>query len=358
MSVRPRLFTEDLEDRTLSRHATRSSRSLGRQVAEEPCPIRTAFQRDRDRIIHSKAFRRLKDKTQVFIAVAGDHYRTRLTHTLEVAQIARTMARALRLNEDLTEAIALGHDLGHTPFGHTGEAVLNDALEAEGHSGFRHNEQSLRVVSLLERLEPGHPEGVGLNLTWEVRDGIAKHTGDLWADGDLPATLEGQLVRMSDRIAYINHDIDDAIRGGIIAPEDVPAGPVAVLGATRARRINTLVTAVIEASYDRPELALSRPVRGAMDDLRSFLFERVYVGSGAKAEEDNARKLVQALYGFYRKNPGQIAGGDPPSLAAPDWRRACDYVAGMTDRYAMAQFDKHFPPAPSEGEVQAPERAG
>jgi len=364
----PRLVTEEIEERTLSPHAALSARSRGRERPEEPCPIRTAFQRDRDRIIHSKAFRRLKDKTQVFIAAAGDHYRTRLTHTLEVAQIARTMARALRLNEDLTEAIALGHDLGHTPFGHTGEAVLDECLKADGQDGFHHNEQSLRVVTVLERLEPGHPGGPGLNLTWEVRDGLHHHTGDLRDDGPQPATLEGRLVKLSDRIAYVNHDIDDAIRGGIITPEALPRGPVAVLGDTRARRINTLVSDVIANSYGRPIIAMSERVAAALDELRAFLFSRVYIGSGAKAEEEKAKGLVQTLYRFYREHPEEIPGAeggegtadvDGPSGpsngggggADPAWRRACDYVAGMTDRYAIAQFSKHFLPSPWKSEV-------
>ncbi len=350
--VAPRLTTEEIEEKTLSPHAVLSARSRGRERPEEPCPIRTAFQRDRDRIIHSKAFRRLKDKTQVFIAVAGDHYRTRLTHTLEVAQIARTMARALRLNEDLTEAIALGHDLGHTPFGHTGEAVLDECLRADGRGRFRHNEQSLRVVSVLERLEPGHPAGSGLNLTWEVRDGIRHHTGDLRDDGPQPSTLEGQLVKLSDRIAYVNHDIDDAVRGGIITPDDLPRGPVAALGDTRARRINSLVVDVIESSRDRPAIAMSEPVTAALDELRAFLFSHVYVGSGAKAEEEKAKGLVQNLYRFYRDRPEEIPGAeDADAGSGPAWRLACDYVAGMTDRYAISQHSKHFFPSPWKSEA-------
>ncbi len=358
----PRLLTEGIEARTLSGYAAKSAASRGREWPEEPCPIRTAFQRDRDRIIHSKAFRRLKDKTQVFIAASGDHYRTRLTHTLEVAQIARTIARALRLNEDLTEAIALGHDLGHTPFGHTGEAVLDRCLREDGHGGFRHNEQSLRVVSLLERLEPGHPMGHGLNLTWEVRDGIRHHTGDLRDDGEQPSTLEGQLVKLSDRVAYVNHDIDDAIRGGIIASGDLPRGPVEALGPTRTRRINSLVVDVIVASRDRPAILMSDAVAAALDTLRDFLFDRVYIGSGAKTEEEKAEGVVESLYRHYRDRPEEISGGETaPGEASltgeaalagePAWRRASDYVAGMTDRYAIAQYVKHFLPSPWKYEV-------
>ena len=341
----PRLITEEIEDKTLSRFAVRSATSRGRERPEEPCRIRTAFQRDRDRIIHCKAFRRLKDKTQVFIAAAGDHYRTRLTHTLEVAQIARTMARALRLNEDLTEAIALGHDLRHTPFGHTGEAVLDECLRLDGHDGFRHNEQSLRVVTILERLEPGHPAGPGLNLTWEVRDGIRHHTGDIRDEDGQPATLEGQLVKLSDRVAYVNHDIDDAIRGGIITPDELPRGPVVLLGDTRARRINSLVSDIIDSSYDRPAVAISGPVAAALDGLRDFLFEHVYVGSGAKAEEAHSKAMVVALYSFYRDHPEEIPWGEE-GTSDPAWRRSSDYVAGMTDRYAAQQYNRLFSQTP------------
>lgn len=324
-----REWTEEWEEKMLSPYACRSRRSRGREYPEEPCAVRTAFQRDRDRIIHSKSFRRLKHKTQVFLIPEGDHYRTRLTHTLEVAQIARTVARALRLNEDLTEAIALGHDLGHTPFGHTGEAALNEVFP----EGFRHNEQSLRVVEVLE-------DGRGLNLTWEVRDGIRHHTGP-----DMPATLEGQVVRFADRIAYINHDIDDALRGGILTPEQLPRECLATLGYSHRERINTMVTDLIAASWEQPVIQMSPAVREAMDELRAFLFANVYEGSAAKREEDKARHVVRALYGYFAANPEALP---------PEYRRrvkefgaervACDYIAGMTDRYAVAVFERLFVP--------------
>jgi dGTPase len=262
---------ERWEAEYLASYATLCVRSKGRLHPDEPCPVRTDFMRDRDRIIYSKAFRRLKHKTQVFIAPEGDHYRTRITHTLEVSQISRTLARALRLNEDLTEAIALGHDLGHTPFGHTGEAALNAVFPP----GFRHNEQSLRVVDKLEGER-------GLNLTWEVRDGILCHTG-----AQIPATLEGQIVRIADRISYINHDIDDAIRAGIIQEKDLPRDCVRILGNRHKTRINTMVTDIIEKSRGKAEISMSDDVQAATDGLRSFLFQQVYIGSAAKKEEAN-----------------------------------------------------------------------
>ncbi|MEW5762728.1 MAG: deoxyguanosinetriphosphate triphosphohydrolase [Bacillota bacterium] len=321
--------TEELEDRILSPYACRSRASRGRERPEEPCAVRTDFQRDRDRIIHSKSFRRLKHKTQVFLIPEGDHYRTRLTHTLEVAQIARTVARALRLNEDLTEAIALGHDLGHTPFGHTGEAALNEIFPG----GFRHNEQSLRVVELLEG-------GEGLNLTFEVRDGILHHTGR-----GMPATLEGQVVRIADRIAYINHDIDDALRGGVLKPDRLPPECLEVLGYTHRERINTMVTDLITASWEQPVIRLSSRVQEAMDRLRAFLFANVYEGSAAKREEGKACHVVRALYDYFAARPEALP---------PEYRRrveefgparvACDYIAGMTDRYAVAVFGRLFVP--------------
>ncbi|HHW17779.1 MAG TPA: deoxyguanosinetriphosphate triphosphohydrolase [Firmicutes bacterium] len=317
--------TEEIEEMTLSPFAVLSSKSKGRLREEKPCPVRTCFQRDRDRIIHSKAFRRLKDKTQVFLAPEADHFRTRLTHTLEVSQIARTIARGLRLNEDLTEAIALGHDLGHTPFGHAGEEVLDRVHPG----GFRHNEQSLRVVDVLER--------GGLNLTWEVRDGILNHP---WRCR--PSTLEGRCVQVSDRIAYVNHDIDDAIRAGIIKNEDLPEEALEILGRTHAERINTLVTDVIENSFLKEEVGFTEDCLRALDILRNFLFERVYIGSIAKREEDKAKGIVEALYTHYCSHPEEIVmesnKEEEPS------RRACDYVAGMTDRYAITQYKKVFVP--------------
>lgn len=316
---------EELEEEILSERAALSSKSKGRLRAEEPCPVRTAFQRDRDRVVHSKAFRRLKDKTQVFIAPEADHFRTRLTHTLEVCQIARTIARGLRLNEDLTEAIALGHDLGHTPFGHAGEEVL-DRIHP---GGFAHNKQSLRVVDVLE-------DG-GLNLTWEVRDGILNHP---WRES--PATEEGRCVQIADRIAYVNHDIDDAIRGGIVKIEDLPADAVSVLGSTHGKRINALVTAVIEESLDKAAVSFTGDIRAALMSLRDFLFERVYVGSPAKSEEDKAKGVVEALYCHYCAHP-ELTGG--AYAASEDVQtRACDYVSGMTDRFAIAQFRSAFVP--------------
>jgi len=291
--------------------------------------VRTAFQRDRDRIIHSKAFRRLKHKTQVFIAPEGDHYRTRITHTLEVSQISRTIARALRLNEDLAEAIALGHDLGHTPFGHSGEQVLNEVFPP----GFRHNEQSLRIV---EKLEGKH----GLNLTWEVRDGILHHTGP-----GIPATLEGQIVRIADRIAYINHDIDDALRAGIIRLEDLPEESIEVLGTSHSSRINTMVMDMIENSWDKDVISMGDTVQRATDRLREYLFKNVYIGSVAKQEEQKARRIIKILYRYYVEQPEFL----PPEFQErieEDGVERCvvDYVAGMTDRFAIKTFEKYFLP--------------
>ncbi|MBE0466723.1 MAG: deoxyguanosinetriphosphate triphosphohydrolase [Candidatus Desulforudis sp.] len=325
-----RIRTEEWEAASLSPYACRSAVSRGRERPEEECTVRTAFQRDRDRIIHSKSFRRLKHKTQVFIIPEGDHFRTRLTHTVEVAQIARTIARALRLNEDLTEAIALGHDLGHTSFGHTGEA----ALDAVHPGGFRHNEQSLRVVEHLEG------DG-GLNLTWEVRDGIVNHSGPT-----RPATLEGRVVHVADRIAYINHDIDDAVRGGVLTPDRLPADCLEILGSTHRTRINTMIIDLIQTSRDRPEIALSPGIGEAMDRLRDFMFANVYVSSEAKREEGKARHVVQYLYSYFVEYPDALpaeyrrrAGSDKELVKV-----VCDYIAGMTDRYAVAVFQDLFVP--------------
>jgi dGTPase len=326
----PRVVTENMEYCVLSCYATKARESKGRTVVEEPCAIRTAFQRDRDRIIHSKAFRRLKHKTQVFLIPEGDHFRNRLTHTLEVSQIARTISRALRLNEDLTEAIALGHDLGHTPFGHAGEDVLNELIPG----GFKHNEQSLRVVDVLER--PG-----GLNLTREVRDGILNHCDDLQ-----PATLEGQVVKLSDKVAYINHDIDDALRGGILEPGDLPVDCLAVLGSTHSKRINTMVADVVATSFDRAEIRMSRDVGSATSRLREFLFERVYIDSEAKKEEVKAMDVLRKIYAHYLEHPGELYEGRGVPDGTDVARAVCDYVAGMTDRFAIAQYRLHFLPAP------------
>ena len=320
----------------LSPHAIKSTLSRGRLKEESPCPTRTAFQRDRDRIIHSKAFRRLKHKTQVFIAPLGDHYVTRLTHTLEVSQLSRTIARALNLNEDLTEAISLGHDLGHTPFGHIGEDVLDELYK----DGFRHNEQSLRVVDLLEN------SGRGLNLTWEVRDGILNHSkpednifGKDWGQ---VGTLEGEVCKISDIIAYVNHDIGDAIRAGILTEGDLPLSAVRVLGISHGERINTMVCDIIESSWGvtgyettiSPSIKMSPPVLEATNTLRQFLFDRVYNVQSAKREADKARDVVRKLYKFFAKNPDRL----PPeySLFSDKVnRRVVDYIAGMTDQYAI-----------------------
>ncbi len=329
-----REMTEEREE-SLSPHAVRSQRSRGRLRPEEPCPVRTAFQRDRDRIIHAKAFRRLKHKTQVFIAPQGDHYVTRLTHTLEVAQIARTMARALNLNEDLTEAIALGHDLGHTPFGHVGEDVLNELY----HEGFRHNEQSLRVVDLLEN------DGQGLNLTWEVRDGILNHSKsrtNTLEDWGVVNTLEGEVCRMADIVAYVNHDIGDAIRAGIITEDDLPPSATAVLGHSHRQRVNAMVCDIIERSWAvrsagkiaTPAITMSPPVLEATGTLRQFLFERVYNLQSAQKEADRAREVVRRLYHYFSKHADKL----PLEYALYSdevERRVTDYIAGMTDQYAL-----------------------
>ncbi|MEW6546115.1 MAG: deoxyguanosinetriphosphate triphosphohydrolase [Bacillota bacterium] len=329
---RVREATEELEERILSPRATLSSRSRGRLRPEEPCPVRTAFQRDRDRIIHSKAFRRLKHKTQVFIAPEGDHYRTRLTHTLEVAQIARTIARGLRLNEDLTEAIALGHDLGHTPFGHAGE----DVLQAVHPGGFRHNEQGLRVVDVLEN------GGRGLNLTWEVRDGILCHVPDRE-----PSTPEGQVVQLADRIAFLNHDIDDAIRGGVLAPGDLPRSCLEVLGRTHSERIATMVRDVIHTSWDSDRVGMSASIAEATEELHRFMFARVYTDQArAKREEARARRMLEMLYRHYLEHPEEMYEGAGPPPGEDVARAVCDYVAGMTDRFAITQYCRTFLPAP------------
>ena len=328
-ALTPRQRTEEIERQILSPHAVLASESKGRDREEPPDALRTCFQRDRDRIVHSKAFRRLKHKTQVFLAPEGDHYRVRLTHTLEVSQIARTSARALRLNEDLTEAIALGHDLGHTPFGHLGEQALSPFLGRP----FRHNEQSLRVVDYLEN------DGRGLNLTWEVRDGILNHTWSM----PPPSTPEAQLVRFADRIAYINHDVDDAIRAGVLDPDELPKDALGVLGGTHSERINTLVTDLVEHSADSSEIRLSDETFRALDALRGFLFERVYLRDEARSEQDKAIALVRSLFAHYLDHPEQVpeeyhrAPGDLPT-------RVADYIAGMTDRYALRVYEQLFLP--------------
>jgi dGTPase len=321
--------TEEIERDTLSFRATLASASKGRDQEELPDPLRTCFQRDRDRIVHAKAFRRLKHKTQVFLAPEGDHYRVRLTHTLEVSQIARTAARALRLNEDLTEAIALGHDLGHTPFGHLGEQALTPFLGRP----FRHNQQSLRIVEHLEN------EGRGLNLTWEVRDGILNHTWSM----PQPATLEAQVVRFADRIAYVNHDVDDAIRAGVLTEVDLPAGATDVLGHSHGDRINTLVSDLVSGSSENDQIGLSELAFRALDVLRGFMFQRVYLRDEARTEQDKAIGLVRSLFAYYLDHPTQLpeeyhrAPGDLPT-------RIADHIAGMTDRYALRMYEQLFLP--------------
>ncbi|HEY6731394.1 MAG TPA: deoxyguanosinetriphosphate triphosphohydrolase [Solirubrobacterales bacterium] len=311
------------EEEFLAPQAQRSYPAQRRRE-ETDSPLRTPFQRDRDRIVHSKSFRRLKHKTQVFVAPEGDHYRTRLTHTLEACGIARTVARALGLNEDLTEAIGLGHDLGHPPFGHAGEEALDEALRNHGGPGFRHNEHSLRVIDVLER------DGQGLNLTEQVRDGILNHTGSR-----RPATLEGQIVRLVDRVAYINHDIDDALRAGILAPQDLPAEEIELLGPTGSQRIDTLVQDIVAHSAGAEEISQGREVGQAMLRLRKFMFDRVYLGPEARREHARVERTMHGLFDHYVQYPGGIPSPDP---GASDQQRVTDYIAGMTDRFCIAKF--------------------
>jgi dGTPase len=345
-NIRQRL--EEKEE-LLSHHAAKSRLSRGRQLKEKPCPMRTEFQRDRDRIIHCKSFRRLMHKTQVFIAPAGDHYRTRLTHTVEVSQIARTIARALNLNEDLTEAIALGHDLGHTPFGHMGEEVL-DELHPQG---FRHNEQSLRVIECIEN------EGRGLNLTWEVRNGILNHSKPreciLGRQAATASTLEGQICSIADAIAYINHDVDDAIRAGIIATGDLPNKATSVLGSSHRQRINTLVSDVIDASWaatgegdEPPFIVMGQEVRKAANELRDFLFRKVYQCDSIRQENSRVKRLLMMLYEYYLQHPKELPSKYLQNL--PDGGKVqalqdiiVDYISGMTDRYAIEVFQDLYP---------------
>ena len=319
------------EEQYLSPYASLSRNTRGRDREEEPCDIRPAYQRDRDRILHSKSFRRLNHKTQVFLGPEGDHYRTRLTHTLEVSQIARTIARALRLNENLTEAIALGHDLGHTPFGHSGERVLNNICQ----DGFAHYRQSVRVVEVLEK------DGRGLNLTWEVRDGILNHR-----TSGHPSTLEGWVVRFSDKIAYINHDIDDAIRARLLKEEELPRQYTDVLGCSVRERLNTLIHDIILNSLDKPEISMSPGMEEAMQGLRSWMFEHVYTNPVAKAEDGRVAKLITELYDYYYIHLNELP---------PEYRRlmengekrervVCDYIAGMSDSYAIDTFEELFVP--------------
>ena len=322
---------EKLEHSILGADAVFSDTSLGRRIEESEDMVRTCFQRDIDRIVHSKAFRRLKHKTQVFLQPEGDHYRTRMTHTLEVARLARTVARALRLNEDLTEAIAFGHDLGHTPFGHAGER----ALQAVAPFPFEHNEQSARVVEHLER------KGAGLNLCFETVDGIAHHSGP-----EKPKTKEGAIVRICDRAAYVNHDLDDAIRAGVLTEKDIPEELVAVLGTNYSERINSAIVDLIETSAETRNIGYSPTVYFAMESFRDFMFERVYVNPIAKGEEGKAEELLKILYEYYNKRPEllpeeYLAAAEKEGAA----RAVCDYIAGMTDTYALYTYNNLFLPA-------------
>ena len=322
--------TQRREDSFLSPHACRSAQSRGRQRTEEECSVRTPFQLDIDRIVYSKAFRRLKHKTQVFLQPEGDHYRTRMTHTLEVSRIARTISRALALNEDLTEAIALGHDLGHTPFGHAGERALNSLMPG----GFAHYQQSVRVVERLEK------NGEGLNLTWEVRNGILCHT-----KGEDAATLEGQIVRLADHIAYINHDIEDALRGGIIYPMDIPLEISRVLGFTHGERIGFLVEDAIRASEGQDKICQTPDVREAMLALKDFMFANVYTNPLAKGEEGKAQEMLRMLFHHYCQDPDQLPADFQEIRMEEGVERAvCDYISGMTDPFATEQFEKLFIP--------------
>ena len=320
-----RMLLERQEHSMLSRYASFSDCSRGRAREEEPCDIRPVYQRDRDRIIHCKAFRRLKDKTQVFLIPKGDHYRTRLTHTLEVSQIARSICKALQLNEDLTEAIALGHDLGHTPFGHAGERALNAVFPG----GFRHYEQSLRVVDRLEK------DGKGLNLTYEVRDGIRNHQLKT-----MPCTMEGKIVRLSDKIAYLNHDIDDAVRGHIIEETDIPKELRAYLGNSLTERLNTFIHDLVMTSRGKAEIALSPEAERAMLDLKRYMFESVYTNPVAKGEEGKAEAMVKYLYEYYCEHPEKLPEENRLMIGEGEQTERCvaDYIAGMTDKYAVESF--------------------
>ncbi|MGN1095766.1 MAG: deoxyguanosinetriphosphate triphosphohydrolase [Eubacteriales bacterium] len=317
------------EKQNLSEFACLSSATKGRVHPIKPCTLRTEFQRDRDRITHCKSFRRLMHKTQVFLCPEDDHYRTRLTHTLEVTQIARTIARALFLNEDLAEAASLGHDLGHTPFGHAGEMVLQECFSPD----FTHYKQSLRVVEKLEN------DGEGLNLTYEVRDGIVNHTGE-----HLASTLEGRIVKFADRIAYINHDIDDAVRAKVLKPDEIPDKISKVLGYTHSERINTMVTSIIRSSTGINDIKMEESVKEATMSLRDFLYERVYYNPVAKHEEERAKDLLRRLYEYFVKNPNKMPHEYSFNEEDSVERRVCDYISGMTDRYAINLFEELFVP--------------
>lgn len=329
MTIREEM--ECLERTYMSPYATLSENSRGRDREEPECDIRPFFQRDRDRILHCKSFRRLKHKTQVFLSPQGDHYRTRLTHALEVSQNARTIAKALRLNESLVEAIALGHDLGHTPFGHAGEGMLNELCNG----GFKHNEQSVRIVEKLEK------DGKGLNLTWEVRDGILNHQTSM-----MPSTLEGKIVRLSDKIAYINHDIDDAIRAHVLLEDDIPEEYRKILGFDTRERLNTLIHDIIDHSRNRNDIYMSPEVAGAMQGLRQFMFQNVYTNPIAKGEETKAKELLERLFVYYLKHIDVLPGYYLQMLEEGEEndRVVCDYIAGMTDQYAVAKYNEYFMP--------------
>ncbi|MBO4265680.1 MAG: deoxyguanosinetriphosphate triphosphohydrolase [Lachnospiraceae bacterium] len=331
MTIREEL--EQWENKYLSPYASKSAESAGRDIEEEECDIRPVYQRDRDRILHSNSFRRLKDKTQVFLAPEGDHYRTRLTHTLEVSQNARTIAKALRLNEDLTEAIALGHDIGHTPFGHAGERALARVCP----EGFEHNVQSVRIVEILEK------RGQGLNLTKEVRDGILNHKTK-----GMPSTLEGKIVRFSDKIAYIHHDMDDAIRGKILSEEDIPKELRNTLGNTTTKRFDCFTHDIIRNSADRDDILMSDEIGQAMAELRSFMFERVYTNPKVKSEEVKAERLVEFLYDYFLHQPDKLPSEYMMLVRERDTsleRAVCDYVSSMSDRYAVGVFNELFLPS-------------
>ncbi len=327
-----REMAEEREYEVLSPYAAHAGDSKGRDREEPQCDIRTVYQRDRDRILHSKSFRRLAHKTQVFIAPMGDHYRTRLTHTLEVSQLSRTIAKALRLNDDLCDAIALGHDLGHTPFGHTGERVLNEICPL----GFAHFRQSIRVVEVLEK------NGEGLNLTWEVRDGILNHR-----TSGHPSTLEGQIVRFCDKIAYINHDIDDAERAGILSEEDIPKSYREILGGSTRDRLNTLIYDVIYSSLDKADIRMSPSIETAMMELRKFMFDHVYLNSVAKTEEGKVSRMITMLYQYYEKHVDEMPQEYIDLIekkGQPEPRVVCDYISGMTDQYSISKFRELFVP--------------
>lgn len=320
----------EIEEKYLSPYACKSKDTKGRERPLTPCEVRTEFQRDRDRIIHSKSFRRLKHKTQVFLAPEGDHYRTRLTHTLEVSQIARGISRALRLNEDLTEAISLGHDLGHTPFGHAGERALNRCMKGEG--GFSHAGQSLRVVDVLEC------DGNGLNLTCEVRDGIVNHTRR-----GAPCTLEGKVVCLSDQIAYLNHDVDDALRGGVIRTSDLPSSVTQMFGATHGMRIDSMIMDIIECSYGRNAVEQSAKAKACMEEFREFMFDRVYSSPLAKSEEPKVEDMIGLLFGYYLQHPSELPAYIRNSEAS-DKQKVCDYLATMSDTYLVRVFQDIYIP--------------